>query len=100
MSKQMNMLKKMQEAIAKMQKELEHKTVEATSGGGMVKVEVNGHLRILSIEINEDIIEEGDKEIIEDLVLAAVNQGVEDAQKMMQDEMSKITGGLPIPNLF
>lgn len=100
MSKQMNMMKKMQQAINKMQKELGSKTVEGTAGGGMVTVVVNGHLKIEDINIKEDIIEEGDQEMLEDLLIAAVNNGIDKAQEMIQQEMSKITGGLPLPNLF
>jgi len=96
----MNMLKKMQESIAKMQAELEHKTVEGSAGGGAVTVTVNGHMKVLKININPEIIGEGDKEILEDMITAAVNNGMEKAQQLMQNEMSKITGGLPIPNMF
>ncbi|MDD3626435.1 MAG: YbaB/EbfC family nucleoid-associated protein [bacterium] len=100
MSKQANMLKKMQESFAKMQAELEQKTVEGTAGGGMVTVTVNGHMKVMKININPDIIKDGDKEILEDMIIAAVNNGMEKAQQLMQTEMSKITGGLPIPNMF
>ena len=100
MSKQMNMLKKMQDAMAKMQAELEHKTTEGTSGGGAVTVVIDGHLKVKSITINEEILKEPDKEMLEDLITAAVNNGIDKAQEMIQQEMSKITGGLPIPNIF
>lgn len=101
MSKQLGQLlsqaKKMQEKFQKMQDEVATKTVEAQSGGGMVTCVVNGKQEVLSLKIADEIWEERDKELLEDLVLAAVNEGLNKSRDMLQDEMSKITGGLQLP---
>ena len=96
----MKQIQKMQQDMMKAQEELADLEVTATSGGGMVTVTVNGHMKVLKVILNEEIVKEGDKEMLEDLIVAAVNNGVEKAQELMQKEMSKITGGLPIPNIF
>lgn len=90
----------MQEEIKKMQEELMQKTVEATAGGGMVKAVANGRKELVSIEINPDVVDKDDVETLEDLVLAAVNQALRNAEEMIASEMAKITGGLNIPGLF
>ena len=101
MSKQLgqilNQAKKMQEKFQKMQDEMAGKTVEAQSGGGMVTCVVNGKQEVLSLKIADEIWEERDKELLEDLVVAAVNEGLNKSREMLQDEMSKITGGLQLP---
>jgi DNA-binding YbaB/EbfC family protein len=101
MSKQLgqilNQAKKMQEKFQKMQDEMAGKTVEAQSGGGMVTCVVNGKQEVLSVKIADEIWEERDKELLEDLVVAAVNEGLNKSREMLQDEMSKITGGLQLP---
>ena len=98
-----NMIKQaqqMQEEIKKMQEELMQKTVEATVGGGMVKAVANGRKELVSIEINPAVVDKDDVETLEDLVLAAVNQALRNAEEMIASEMAKITGGLNIPGLF
>ncbi len=101
MSKQLgqllNQAKKMQEKFQKMQDEMAEKTVEAQSGGGMVTCVVNGKQEVLSLKIADEIWEERDKELLEDLVVAAVNEGLNKSKEMLQEEMSKITGGLQLP---
>lgn len=95
-----NLLKqaqKVQEEMAKIQEELAQKKVEATSGGGMVTVEVNGHQEILSIKIEQEVINPDDKEMLEDLVLSAVNEGLRKAKDLAKEEMGKLTGGLNLP---
>lgn len=89
----------LQSKLTQIQQESADKTVEASAGGGMVKVVVNGKLEIISLKIEKDVLESGDAEMLQDLVIAAVNQGIKAAQKMMADEMSKLTGGLKIPGL-
>ncbi|MGZ6236479.1 MAG: YbaB/EbfC family nucleoid-associated protein, partial [Syntrophales bacterium] len=89
----MKQAKKMQEKIASIQAELESKTVEATAGGGMVTVVVNGKFEILSLKIDKEVVNPADVDMLEDLITAAVNEGIRKAQEMATAEMSKITGG-------
>ena len=94
------MMKKVQEMQAKMQemqKELENKTVEAESGGGMVKVTMNGKQVVQSINIDPSLLSEDEKEVLEDLIKAALNQAKEKVEEMSSEEMKKLTGGLPLP---
>jgi nucleoid-associated protein EbfC len=98
MSGMMKQLQKMQERIAQVQEELEHKTVVGESGGGMVKVTMNGKQRAISISMEKEVINPDDHEMLEDLVMAAVNKAIEESQKLAQDEMSKATSGL-LPNM-
>jgi len=93
----MKQAKKMQERMANMQKELETKTVEAQAGGGMVSVVVNGKYELVSMKIEKDVVNPEDIEMLQDLIAAAVNEGIRKAQEMASSEMAKITGGLNIP---
>jgi hypothetical protein len=98
-----NMMKQaqqMQTKIQAIQEELANKKVEAESGGGMVKVVANGKNEILSIQIEKDLIKQDDKDILEDLILVAVNEGLRRSQELNASELSKVTGGLKIPGLF
>jgi hypothetical protein len=95
----MKQAKKMQEQMGKIQEELEAKTVEAQAGGGMVRVVVNGKFNVVSVKIEKEAVNPEDVEMLEDLVVAAVNEGVRKAQEMASQEMAKITGGLGIPGL-
>jgi DNA-binding YbaB/EbfC family protein len=96
----MKQAKKIQEKIASMQAELESKTIEATTGGGMVTVVVNGKFEILSLKIDKEVVNPEDVDMLQDLIIAAVNEGVRKAQEMASAEMSKITGGFNIPGLM
>lgn len=96
----MKQAKKMQEKIASIQAELEGKTVEATAGGGMVTVVVNGKFEILSLKIDKEVVNPADVDMLQDLITAAVNEGIRKAQEMATAEMSKITGGFNIPGLM
>jgi DNA-binding YbaB/EbfC family protein len=96
----MKQAKKMQEKIASIQAELEGKTVEATAGGGMVTVVVNGKFEILSLKIDKEVVNPADVDMLQDLIMAAVNEGIRKAQEMATAEMSKITGGFNIPGLM
>ena len=95
----MKQAKKMQERMARIQQELETKTVEAQAGGGMVQVVVNGKFELVSIKIEKEVVNPDDIEMLQDLVAAAVNEGIRKAQEMASTEMAKITGGLSIPGL-
>jgi len=95
----MKQAKKMQEKMGKLQQELEARTVEAQAGGGMVKVVVNGKFEIVSLQIEKDVVNPDDIEMLQDLIVAAVNEGIRKTQEMTSQEMSKITGGLNIPGL-
>lgn len=90
----------LQERMAKLQEEAAKKTVEASSGGGMVTVKVSGKQQLLSITIDPEIIKSGDVEMLQDLITAAVNEGLRKSQEMLADEMKGMTGGLSIPGLF
>jgi DNA-binding YbaB/EbfC family protein len=85
---------KLQEEMKKVQDTLASITVEGSSGGGMVKVVANCKLEILSIKIDPEVLKEEDQEMIEDLIVAAVNQAIQNAQKRSEEEMKKVTGGM------
>ena len=90
----------MQKKMAQLQEEMATKTVEASSGGGMVTVVANGSQEVLSIVIDKAVVDPTDVEMLQDLVLAAVNDALKKAKEMQQAEMSAITGGLKIPGMF
>ncbi|HLA48388.1 MAG: nucleoid-associated protein, YbaB/EbfC family [Nitrospinae bacterium RIFCSPLOWO2_02_FULL_39_110] len=91
---------KIQERIAEVQKELVNKQVEASSGGGMVTVIANGRQEILSVKIDPSVINLQDVDMLEDLVIAAVNEALRKSQELVSEEMSKVTGGIKIPGLM
>lgn len=95
----MEAAQKIQGDMAKLQEELAQKQVEASSGGGMVSAVVNGQFELVSLTIDKDAVDPDDIGMLQDLVIAAVNQAVEKAREMTKEEMAKITGGLPIPGL-
>lgn len=97
-----NMLKqaqKLQAKIIKLQEELADKTIEASSGGGMVKVVANGKQQIVSLTIEKEVVNPDDVEMLQDLIVAAVNDALTKSQEMVSEQMSKLTGGLNIPGL-
>lgn len=98
--KMMKQAQQMQAKMAEIQEELARKEVEGTSGGGMVKVKMNGQQEVLSVRIDPEVFKEGDQEMLEDLVVAAVNEARKAALELAKSEMSKVTGGLPIPGMF
>ena len=94
----MKQIQKMQEKMAEVQQELEGKTVVGEAGGGMVKVTVNGRQQVVKVAIEKEVIDPSDPEMLEDLIMAATNKGLEEAAKMAQEEMAKVTSGL-LPNI-
>jgi DNA-binding YbaB/EbfC family protein len=97
-----NMMKeaqKLQQQMLAMQEEIAKKEVEATAGGGMVTVKVNGKQEILSIKIDPEVINTDDAQMLEDLVLAATNEALRKSRELVQQELGKLTGGLKIPGL-
>tara|TARA_Y100001936_G_scaffold251407_1_gene307297 strand:+ start:2815 stop:3126 length:312 start_codon:yes stop_codon:yes gene_type:complete len=96
----MKQAQQMQSKMATAQKELEAREVEASSGGGMVKVRVNGKQELLEINIDKECVDPNDVEMLEELVKTAINQAVNESQEMVSKAMSKITGGLNIPGMF
>lgn len=100
MNSMLKQAQKMQEEMAKVQEELEEKNVEATSGGGAVKVVASGKKELVSIEISPDAVDPDDVETLQDLILVAVNEAMKKADDLMAEGMGAITGGLNIPGLF
>lgn len=96
----MKQAKKLQERMGSLQKELESRTVETTAGGGMVTVVVNGKFEIQSLKIDREVVDPDDLDMLQDLIVAAVNEGIRKAQEMASSEMAKLTGGLKIPGLM
>ena len=97
-----NMMKQAQKLQAKMlrlQDELAEKTIESTAGGGMVKVVANGKQQIVAIQIEKEVVDPDDVEMLQDLVMAAVNDALTKSQEMVSAEMAKLTGGFNIPGL-
>ncbi len=97
-----NLLKQAQQfqaKLAKLQEELGNRTVEASSGGGMVSVVANGRQEVISIKIDPEVIDREDKEMLQDLILAAVNDALSRAKAMMNEEMGKLTHGLNLPGI-
>lgn len=100
MNQMLKQAQKMQENMMKAKEELETKSVQASAGGGMVEVEVSGKMELLALKIKPEAIDPEDPEMLEDMIKAAVNQGLRNAQAMVEEEMGKVTGGLNIPGLF
>lgn len=96
----MKQAQQMQQKMLKMQEEMAQRTVEASVGGGMVTVVANGKAEVLRIKIEPQVVDPNDVEMLEDLILAGVNEALRKAQEMVADEMSKLTGGMKIPGLF
>ena len=98
-----NILKQAQQMhsrISQLQEEMAQKTVETSSGGGMVNIVMNGKQEIISLRIDPEVVSRDDVEMLQDLIAAAVNEAIRKSQEMMTEEMKKVTGGLNIPGLF
>jgi len=96
----MKQAQKMQQDLAKAQEELANKIVEGSSGGGMVTVKMNGKNQIISLKIDKEVVDPEDVEMLEDLIIAAINEAQEKISQTSQDELSKLTGGINIPGMF
>lgn len=96
----MKQVQKMQQDMLRMQEEMERKTYTATTGGGMVKAEVNGKHEIVSLEINPEAVDPEDVDMLQDMVIAAVNEAMRSAEADAANSMSQMTGGLNLGGLF
>ncbi len=92
-------VKVLQEKIARIQADLAARTVEASAGGGMVVATVNGRQEVVSIQVDPQVVDPADVEMLQDLIVAAINDGLRKAQEMAAEEMGKLAGGLNIPGL-
>ncbi|QTA85994.1 YbaB/EbfC family nucleoid-associated protein [Desulfonema magnum] len=96
----MKQAQKLQSKMLKLQEELAEKTVETSAGGGMVRVVANGKQQVVSIEIEKEVVDPEDVDMLQDLIIAAVNEALGKAQEMVSGEMGKLTGGMSIPGLM
>jgi len=94
------MQKELQDRMTKVQDELKDKTVEGSAGGGMVTATANGNQELVALKVKPEAVDPDDVEMLEDLVVAAVNIALEKAKELNQDQMSKVAGGIKIPGLF
>lgn len=97
LGKMMKQAQEMQKQMGKIQEELKERVVEASSGGGMVTVNVNGQQELLAIKINPEVVNKDDVSMLEDLITAAVNEGMVKAKELANEEMKKVTGGMGLP---
>jgi DNA-binding YbaB/EbfC family protein len=100
LGKLMKQAQEMQSKMAKVQEELAEREVDATSGGGMVTVRMNGRQDLLSVKINPEAVDPEDVEMLEDLLMAAFNEARRKAEELAQAEMAKVTGGMGVPGMF
>ena len=99
MQEMMKQAQEMQKKMSDMQQQLSEHTVEATAGGGMVSVTANGSLEITDMQIDPSVVDSDDVAMLQDLVMAATNEAIKKAREMVENEMSKITGGMKIPGM-
>jgi DNA-binding YbaB/EbfC family protein len=100
MGNMMKQAQKLQSKMLKLQDELAEKTIETTAGGGMIKVVANGRQQVVSINIDKEVVDPEDVEMLQDLILAAVNDALSKAQEMVSGEMNKLTGGFNLPGML
>lgn len=100
MGNMMKQVQKMQAQMQKAQEDIENMEFTASAGGGAITVKVNGKKEMLSIDIDEDVVDPDDVEMLQDLIIAAVNEAMRTADETMSKEMGKLTGGMNIPGLF
>ena len=94
------LMKQAQQMQEKLQKQMETTVVDATAGGGMVSVKMNGQKQLLSIQIDPEVFSSGDKDMLQDLIVAAVNEGIRKIDETLQSQLGNLAGGLKIPGLF
>ncbi len=100
MGNMMKQAQKLQAKMLKLQEEMASKTVEASAGGGMIKAVANGKQQLVSIAIEQEVVDPEDVEMLQDLIVAAVNDALDKSQEMVSGEMNKLTGGLNIPGMM
>jgi hypothetical protein len=100
LGKMMKQAQQLQAKMLKLQEELAEKTIETSSGGGMVKVVANGRQQLVSVQIEKEVVDPDDVEMLQDLILAAANDALTKAQEMVTGEMNKLTGGLNLPGMM
>ena len=100
MNQMMKQAQKMQKQMAEMQEGLADKTLEVSSGGGAVKVTINGEKQILDLQISPEVVDPDDVEMLQDLVITAVNEAIRQMDEATASQMSKITGGMNLPGMF
>lgn len=100
MNSMMKQVQKMQKQMEEMQGELEQREVEASAGGGAINVKVTGKKSLVELKIDPEVIDKDDVEMLEDMIVAAINEAFRKADEMMESEMKKVTGGVNIPGLF
>ncbi len=100
MNKLMKQAQQLQTKMTQLQEEMAEKTIEATAGGGMVKVVANGKQQVVSVQIEKEVVDPEDVEMLQDLIVAAVNEALSRSQAMVNEEMSKLTGGMNIPGMM
>jgi DNA-binding YbaB/EbfC family protein len=93
-------MQQMQQRLAKIQEDLGNESVEASAGGGVVTVTMNGHMHVVAVKVAPEVIDPDDPSMLEDLVTAAVNDAIEKAQELVTKRMSAVTGGMHIPGLI
>lgn len=96
----MKQAQKIKAKMEELQEEMASKTIEASSGGGMVRVVMNGRQELLSLHIDPEVVDPEDLEMLQDLIVAAVNEGIRRSQQLWAEELKKLTGGLPIPGII
>jgi nucleoid-associated protein EbfC len=94
------LMKQAQQMQEKLQKQMETMVLDATAGGGMVSVKMNGQKQLLSIQIDPEVFTGGDKDMLQDLIVAAVNEGIRKVDEAMSAQLGSLTGGMKIPGLF
>jgi DNA-binding YbaB/EbfC family protein len=99
MQQMLRQVQKMQQEMAQAQEALKHEEVEASAGGGMVKVKVSGDLHVKAVTIDPDAIDPDDPELLQDMVLAAVNEGLRAAQELQQEKLGGLAGGMDLGSL-